>query len=130
MPGPNDDPQQPRCIATVWNTGRRCSEPAAESQPYCQGHVALIPPDEWAANGYALVLPAADQSLFRAARFADLSEEIALARLHLRAIAAQPGDANSQLLAALYAVAKLVKLRHDIDQTRFEHGPDYLRSKF
>ncbi|HLQ33989.1 MAG TPA: hypothetical protein VK457_14985, partial [Chloroflexota bacterium] len=73
-------------------------------------------------------LAPADRLFFMGARFADLSEELALARLHLRALLAR-GVPDSDVLLALNMVARIVKLRHDIDQSRYEHGPEYLHRK-
>ncbi|HEY8692407.1 MAG TPA: hypothetical protein VIR57_06655 [Chloroflexota bacterium] len=128
MPRRHPAPDKPRCTATVWNTGQPCAALAAPAAPYCTAHLALIPPDEWAAGGYAAILAPASQPLFRAARFVDVSEEIALARLHLRSLFAGQAP-TTELLAGFNILAKLIKLRHDIDQTRYEHGSAYLQSK-
>jgi len=122
------DPDRPVCAATVWNTGQPCGAPAAPDSSYCRAHLALIPSDDWAAGGYASILAPAAQPLFRAARFVDCSDEVALARLHLRSLFASQAP-TAELLAGFNMLARFLKLRHHIDQSRYEHGPAYLKAK-
>lgn len=110
---------KPRCTAIIWSTGRRCRVDAAEGSQYCSGHIALIAPDDWKTSGYADILPAGTRDLFHSARFSDLSEEIAVARLHLRGLVAEHAS-SAEVVAAIGAIARLVKLRSDLDQAA--HG--------
>lgn len=79
---PKADPL-PRCTAFLWNSGNCCDDDAVPGGLLCPAHVALLPRDDWLAEGYTAKLPETLRPLSRSTGFAGLTEEIALAGLHL-----------------------------------------------
>ena len=114
------DPDAPRCTAVLWDTGKLCHAKAAPGVACCPAHLILLPPDQWLKQGYAAVLDPEAQALLPAARFVDISDEVALARLNLRTLLATKASA-AELIAGLDTVARLVRLRHHLDRSRSEH---------
>lgn len=106
------------CPAIAWSTGRRCGSPCVPHESFCENHLFTMPPPGWSESGYAALLDSAKRDLYDKAQFSDLSSEVALARLHLYDVIAQ-GGGTAQTISALNAVAKLVKLRRQLDQSSY-----------
>lgn len=108
------DPDAPSCAAIIWTSGRRCRREATPGSHYCSQHAALAINEQWSAAGYAEKIQPDERPLFESARFSELSDEIAVARLQVRSLLAQKGSPQD-LIATLRTLARLIKLRHDLD---------------
>ncbi len=115
--------ERSRCSATLWNTGEPCTLRAAPGFRLCRDHLSLTPPDQWSASGYGSVIADEDRALFSSAQFGDVSEELAVARLHLRKLLRENAS-HRELMSALTVVSNLVRLRQSISHNR---AGDYLR---
>jgi len=118
----------PRCTATLWNSGNQCDYDAAPGAVYCPAHACLLPPDEWSAAGYAAKLPDALRPLAGSTGFVGLTEELALARLHLVA-AVEQGACSPDILAGINVISRLVRLQREIERDVLHSHETYDRRR-
>ena len=115
---PKPDPL-PRCVAIRWQSGDQCIETAAIGAMYCPAHLALLPSQDWLDSGYIATLPDDLKPLAPAAGFRGVSEELAVARLHLAALL-KKDPASPQVQGALHAIAKLTELHAHLETSALE----------
>jgi len=118
----------PRCTATLWNSGDQCEYDASPGAIHCPAHLSLLPPADWSAAGSTAKLPDTLQPLARSTGFTGLTEELALARLHLLSAVEQRG-CSADILAGINTVARLLRLQREIEKDVLDCHADYERRR-